>query len=223
MLEGGTSSPWPSRCPARFIGIDSSPRQTGEARELIERLGLSNISVIERDILELDGSLGPFDYIICHGTFSWVLRQVQDKILEVFAASLAANGLAYISYNTYPGWHFRGLAREMMCYYSRRFEQPADRAREARTLLQFMTKSALAIEPVYSNLLKQELDYVTARKRRVPAARPSGGGERPDLLPRLHRASRFPRARVCLGSPEHADSTGGPAERDRERASRAFA
>ncbi len=162
--RGGNLIPMAVAMPgARFIGIDSSPRQTAEARELIERLGLPNISVIECDILELDGSLGPFDYIICHGTFSWVLRQVQDKILDVFAASLAANGLAYISYNTYPGWHFRGLAREMMCYHARRFEQPADRAREARTLLQFMTKSALAVEPVYSNLLKQELDYVTAR------------------------------------------------------------
>jgi len=148
---------------ASFLGIDSSPRQVQDACGLISGSGLSNIRVELRDILALDPTIGTFDYIICHGTFSWVDRVVQDKILEISSACLAPHGLAYISYNTFPGWHFRGLVREMICYHVRRFDQPADRAREARGLLQFLTRSTLGIEPVYSNLLKQELDYVTER------------------------------------------------------------
>jgi methyltransferase-like protein len=124
---------------------------------------LRNIRVESRDILDLDAAIGTFDFIICHGTFSWVERDVQEKILEISARRLAPRGLVYVSYNTYPGWHFRGLAREMMCYHVRRFAEPEARAREARGILSFMAASAQGIEPVYSSLLGQELDYITAR------------------------------------------------------------
>jgi SAM-dependent methyltransferase len=148
---------------ASFVGIDSSPRQVHEACDLIERLGLRNIRIEVQDIRELGPELGTFDYIICHGTFSWVAPEVQEKILDVAACSLAPDGIVYVSYNTYPGWHFRGLVREMMSYHVRRSKDPEAIARRSRDILQFLTASAMAIEPVYSNLLKQELDYVSAR------------------------------------------------------------
>jgi SAM-dependent methyltransferase len=148
---------------AQFVGIDSSPRQVDDACRLIEKLGLTNIRIEVQDIRDLAPAAGSFDYIICHGTFSWVDRDVQEKILDIAARSLAPNGIFYLSYNTYPGWHFRGLVREMMCYQTHRIAQPETIAREARSILQFVAASAMAIEPVYSNLLKQELDYVSAR------------------------------------------------------------
>jgi methyltransferase-like protein len=148
---------------AQFVGIDSSPRQVHEACTLIDGLGLRNVRIEVQDIRELGTEIGAFDYIICHGTFSWVAPDVQEKILDIAARSLAADGIFYISYNTYPGWHFRGLVREMMRHHTRRNNQPETIVREARRILQFVTASAMAIEPVYSNLLKQELDYVTAR------------------------------------------------------------
>ncbi len=113
---------------AQFVGFDSSPAQVQDACELIGRVGLRNIRVESRDILDLDSAIGTFDFIICHGTFSWVERDVQEKILEISARCLAPHGLVYVSYNTYPGWHFRGLVREMMCYHVRRFEEPEARA-----------------------------------------------------------------------------------------------
>ncbi len=162
--RGGNLIPMAAGMPsARFLGIDSSPLQVQEACELIEKLGLANIRVEVRDILELDSSIGTFDYIICYGTFSWVGREVQERILELSGRCLAGDGIAYTNYNTYPGWHFRGLVREMMSYHARRFLDPAARAREARAILNFMAISAEGIEPVYSTLLKQELEYVSAR------------------------------------------------------------
>ena len=136
--------------PARYLRgeIDSSPRQVQEASALIGRLGLRNIRIEVQDICDLGPAIGTFDYIICHGTFSWVARHVQEAILEIFARSLASNGLVYISYNTYPGWHFRGLVREMMGYRTRRSQEPETIARQARGILQFMAASAIAIEPV---------------------------------------------------------------------------
>ena len=162
--RGGNLIPMAAALPgARFVGIDSSPRQVEEACELIDRLGLGNIRVEARDILELDRGIGTFDYIICHGTFSWVSRDVQEKILDISAQVLAPNGILYVSYNTYPGWHFRGLVREMMSHHVRRFTEPDVIAKEARGILQFVTKAAHLIEPVYSSVLEQELDYVNAR------------------------------------------------------------
>ncbi len=162
--RGGNLIPMAVEMPeAAFVGFDSSGHQVLEACELIERVGLGNIRVEARDILDLDAAIGTFDFIICHGTYSWVEPEVQEKILELSARCLAPDGLIYVSYNTFPGWHFRGLARELMCYHARRFEKPEVRAREARGVLQFVTTSAQGIEPVYSNLLRQELDYITAR------------------------------------------------------------
>ncbi len=162
--RGGNLIPMAVALPgARFLGIDASPRQVEEASALIGRLGLRNIRVEARDILDLDPTIGSFDYVICHGTFSWVPRDVQEKILDISTEVLAPDGVLYVSYNTYPGWHFRGLVREMMSYHVRRFTQPEVIAKEARGILQFMTTSAHSIEPVYSGLLKQELDYVNAR------------------------------------------------------------
>ena len=38
--------------------------------------------------MEVDASWGPFDYILCHGVFSWVCRDVQEKIFEIYDADL---------------------------------------------------------------------------------------------------------------------------------------
>jgi trans-aconitate methyltransferase len=162
--RGGNLIPMAFGLPrSRFLGIDASPGQISEARAWIDSLGLSNVEVDSRDILDFDPRSGTFDYIICHGTFSWAPADVQAKILEIFASNLSPSGIGYVSYNTYPGWHMRGLAREMMSYHARRYERAADRAAEARSLLQFMTNSASAMNPVYGNLLKEELDNIRDR------------------------------------------------------------
>ena len=130
---------------------------------MIDKLGLTNIRVEECDILDLGREIGTFDFIICHGTFSWVERDVQDKILEICSANLAYGGLAYISYNTYPGWHFRGLVREMMCFRTRQTEDPSDCARLARSLLAVHGQLDPGYRAGLHAILKQELDYVSDR------------------------------------------------------------
>src|SRR4051794_543490 len=55
-----------------FLGIDLSAVQLAEGQEIINRLGLSNIELRRRHILDLEDSLGTFDFIVCHGVYSWV-------------------------------------------------------------------------------------------------------------------------------------------------------
>jgi methyltransferase-like protein/SAM-dependent methyltransferase len=142
-----------------FLGVDASSRQVGEGVETIEALGLRNVDVRHANILELT-DLGTFDYVVCHGVFSWVPEAVQERILEICAQTLTESGIAYVSYNTYPGWHFRGMVREMMRYHAARFEDPAVRVQQAAALLDFLASSVVAKDGPYGQFLKQELDLL---------------------------------------------------------------
>src|SRR5262249_32023714 len=76
-----------------------------------------------------------FDYIICHGVYSWVPPDIQDAILRVCSRNLSPNGVAYVSYNTYPGWHRRGMVRDMLVYNDDPSLDPDQRVARARALI----------------------------------------------------------------------------------------
>ena len=112
---GGNLIPMALNLPdSSFVGIDASAVQIAEGQQAIAALGLANITLHHLDILDVTAELGQFDYIIVHGIFSWVPTAVRDKILEICQQNLTSNGVAYVSYNTYPGWHMMGSIREMM-------------------------------------------------------------------------------------------------------------
>jgi methyltransferase-like protein len=148
---------------SRFVGIDSSPGQVTAARELISALKLENVTVERRDIRDVGPDFGTFDYIICHGTYSWVTDEVQDKILEIAARNLAPTGVAYLSYNTHPGWRLRGVVRDLMCYRTKRSAGAADRAEQARRVLAFIASSAAPFDRNYAARLGEEAEYVRRR------------------------------------------------------------
>ena len=156
---GGNLVPMAEAFPgATFLGVDASARQISDGQRLVERLGLANVTLRHADILELGDDLGAFDYVLCHGVFSWVPAPVQDKILAICSRHLSPNGIAYVSYNTYPGWHMRGMIRDMMRFHARKFAAPADRVRQARALLDFLADSARPDGALYPALLKHELE-----------------------------------------------------------------
>ena len=101
----------------QYVGIELSARQVQDGRRLIEALGLRNIRIEQGDIMELDDTLGEFDFIITHGVYSWVPVPLQHKILDICARHLSPHGIAYISFNTWPGWHMRWVLREMLLRY----------------------------------------------------------------------------------------------------------
>jgi methyltransferase-like protein/SAM-dependent methyltransferase len=158
---GGNLVPMAEAFPnATFLGVDLSARQIGDGQRFVERLNLSNLTLRHADILDLGPDLGTFDYVICHGVFSWVPTPVQEKIFDLCAKHLAPNGIGYISYNTYPGWHMRGMIRDMMRFHARKFAAPNDRVRQARALLDFLADSAGPDKALYPALLKNELEAV---------------------------------------------------------------
>lgn len=158
---GGNLIPMAVQFPdSQFVGVDLSGRQVAEGQKVIDRLGLKNIELRHASILEVDESFGKFDYLICHGVFSWVPNEVQEKILEIAARNLHPQGIAYISYNTYPGWHMRGLIREMMRYHAENYSTPKIRTRQARGLLDFLAGSVPQDGGAFAALLKQEVEIL---------------------------------------------------------------
>lgn len=155
--EGANLIPMALTLPeARFVGIDLSPRQVAAGQERIAALGLTNIELRTLSILDVDESLGAFDYIICHGVFSWVPEKVRETILEILDKRLALQGVGYVSYNTYPGWHVRGMIRDMLRYHARRFDDPMVKLRQSRAFLDFLVKAAVYPDLVYTRLLRVE-------------------------------------------------------------------
>lgn len=115
---------------AEFVGIDLSGRQVTQGNAIIEKMGLKNVHLEEKDILTIDESFGKFDYIIVHGIWSWVPDAVKDKIFSICRNNLTEHGIAYISYNVYPGWKRQEQLREIMYFAGRDvLEEPL----EART------------------------------------------------------------------------------------------
>ena len=146
---------------ARFLGIDSSSRQIADGWKVVDALHLKNAELKQLDILDVGDSLGEFDYIISHGVYSWVPPAVQNKMLDLCKRHLSANGVAYISYNTYPGWHVRGIVRDMMLYRGMQFNDPATRLAQAKSLVEFVAKSSPGSDDPYRKLLQGELDVLT--------------------------------------------------------------
>lgn len=99
-----------------FIGIDLSESQINQGNEIIKLMGLKNVRLEKKNILDITPDFGLFDYIIVHGIYSWVPDEVKSRILDICRDNLSENGIAYISYNTYPGWKNREIARDIMLF-----------------------------------------------------------------------------------------------------------
>ena len=146
---------------SQFLGIDASSRQIAEGWKSVERLGLKNLELRHLDMLDVERDLGEFDYIVSHGVFSWVPPRVQAKMLEICQRHLAPNGIAYISYNTYPGWHIRGIVRDMMLYRGMQFADLDARLAQAKSLVGFVAQATRGGDTPYTRLLQNELNQMS--------------------------------------------------------------
>jgi methyltransferase-like protein/ubiquinone/menaquinone biosynthesis C-methylase UbiE len=119
---------------AQFVGVDISENSIARANELAEALELTNVVFRAMDVTQLSGRPGECDYLIAHGLYSWVPDTVREKILEICGHVLADNGVAFISYNAYPGAHLRNLVSGMMSLHTAGVEDPAEKVKQGIAL-----------------------------------------------------------------------------------------
>jgi methyltransferase-like protein/2-polyprenyl-3-methyl-5-hydroxy-6-metoxy-1,4-benzoquinol methylase len=146
---------------SEFLGIDLSARQIQEGQAKIQQMGVRNVTLRQMSILDVTPQFGKFDYIIAHGIYSWVPPPVREKILQIGRDNLTPNGLAYISYNVYPGWYTHQLCREMMLFQTQSVESPAAKLKQAKECLHWLglLLQSKGEEP-YGRLLKPVLDFL---------------------------------------------------------------
>ena len=143
-----------------FIGIDASAQQIKQGQQYLQQLGVTNLTLHALDILDVNPNFGYFDYIIAHGVYSWVAPPVRDKILQICRQHLHPHGIAYVSYNVYPGWHLNKMLREMMLYHTRRFHSVREKLDRSKMLLKFFTQTVKDKFDAYSLSLKKELELL---------------------------------------------------------------
>lgn len=145
---GGNLLPFASRWPeAKIVGVDLSAVQIRHGQQAIEALGLTNITLRQGDIATIGASLGTFDYIVCHGVYSWVPDDVRDAILRLTRACLSEQGVAYISYNTYPGWKSKEIVRDAMRFHAAG-RPHREQLPHARAMIDFLQQMTPADSPV---------------------------------------------------------------------------
>jgi len=139
------------------VGIDLAAANLAKGQAIIHGVGLPNLTLKRLNILEVDEHLGQFDYIIAHGIFSWVSQAVQEKIFRICKQQLVANGVAYISYHTSPGWKIRDLIRDMMLYYTTASVTETRKEEQLKTLLKFLADTTADSPDPYDQLVNREV------------------------------------------------------------------
>ena len=162
---------------SRFTRRRSGSRPIAAGDAMAAELGLSNIESAPGGSARSRPGEGEFDYIFAHGLYSWIPADVRDRLLAVCRERLAPQGVAFVSYNVYPGRYPRQMIREILLYHTRAIEDPAQRIAEARRLLP-------------SDRPRRGQTRHGAQ-RRWPVPRRSGARQRPRMVPRV-RCARAP-------------------------------
>ena len=161
---GGNLIPMALSLPgSHFVGVDLSRRQIADGQVTVATLGLRNVVLEALSLADIGSSFGRFDFIVAHGIYSWVEEALCEKILAICSQNLSPDGIALVSYNTYPGWRARSMVREMMAYHVRREADPAVRAKRRGT----SSKNSLAGFPIRAipmrHQIRIELEYVRSK------------------------------------------------------------
>ncbi len=153
---------------AELVGLDLSARQIDEARTAAAELGVGNVRFEQRDILDLPADLGSFDFIIAHGVYSWVPAPVQDGILAACKSQLKPNGVAYVSYNTYPGWRLKSVIRDLMLYHTRHMDAAEAKIDQSVAIVRFIHDAIPQGWALYRKVFEDLLDKMQRDKARAP-------------------------------------------------------
>lgn len=159
--DGGNLLPLAYVLPgSRFLGIDLAVTSIESGIRHARNFGLTNIEFRAADLLQLSkADLGEWDYIVAHGVFSWVPDAVRRRLLGLCRELLSPQGVAFISYNAFPGGHLRQMAREMLLYHVERAPNPETKIAQGRALMHFLASST-GSDDEFGALLRSEAERV---------------------------------------------------------------
>jgi predicted O-methyltransferase YrrM len=124
---------------AQFVGIDLEPEGIARGRVRQAAAGIDNVRLEAADLMDgLAAIEGAFDYIVAHGFLAWVPAEVGEALMAMLAARLTPNGVAYVSFNAFPGCHTRMPIREAILRATAGVTDDAERLRRGRAAMERM-------------------------------------------------------------------------------------
>jgi SAM-dependent methyltransferase/methyltransferase-like protein len=144
---------------SRFVGVDLAPTMIAEGQKAIASLGLKNVELHCLDIASFPRIGENFDYVVAHGIYSWVTPEVREALLAICSARLKEQGIAYVSYNCFPGGHIRRMAREIMRFHVRGETEPQKRLEQAVAVTRFIANS-LEKPDAYRKVFHEQLEQI---------------------------------------------------------------
>lgn len=134
--EGMNLLPLAERFPgSEFVGVDFSEPQIAVAEAARAACGIENARFVCADLRTWKHDGGAFDYVIAHGVYSWVPAEVRERLLAICAEALSPDGVAYVSYNTLPGWGLPGGVRRFLLSETARHDAPQSQLTHAGRVL----------------------------------------------------------------------------------------
>jgi SAM-dependent methyltransferase len=142
---------------ATVVGVDASASAIARGRALAAAAKLGNVELRAEDFSEVESlaRLGPFDYVIAHGVYSWIAPAARGSLLELTRRVLPPQGIALVSYNAYPGSYLRDMARDILAYHLQGVDAPAERLARAQHLMR--TIVSVDSPTPYVRVLREQL------------------------------------------------------------------
>jgi SAM-dependent methyltransferase len=141
---------------AYVVGLDIAAAAIERGEALRRAAGLDNIELRVADLLDLERAedLGPVDYIVAHGVYSWIPPATRAALLDCCRRCLAPHGIALVSYNAYPGSYLRDVTRDILTFHLRGVTGSGDRVFRARELMQAIA-AVDTPTPYYARVLRE--------------------------------------------------------------------
>jgi SAM-dependent methyltransferase len=157
--DGGNLIPMALGLPgSTFVGIDLSADAVARGTAAIDELALTNVTLRVANVLELPADTRQFDYVVSHGVYSWIGPRPRDALVAACGRLLAPDGVAYISYNAYPGSYLRDMASDILSFHLQGVGEPAERLAGARHLMRLIV-AANARTP-FAGVLREHFERV---------------------------------------------------------------
>jgi SAM-dependent methyltransferase len=145
------------------LGVDLAGEVIEEGRATVAEVGLDNVELRQGDVSALtEGQLGEFDYVIAHGVYAWIPEPVRDALLACAHSHLAADGVAYVSYNANPGGFMRRMLREAGLWFARGEHGATATAERAQELYRFLLDARAGTSDWWGGLLANQLPPLVA-------------------------------------------------------------
>jgi SAM-dependent methyltransferase len=144
---------------AQLVGVSFSRSDQEAGRAYLAELQLQNVELALGVLDDLDSSLQgleDFDFVVCHGLFSHLDEENQNRLLAQCGRLLSPRGIALISFNSEPGSSNLWILREVAGSASRHAPDRSRSPLEARRAIELFVRHLADCDADWARSLAEE-------------------------------------------------------------------